>query len=446
MPLGNSSSLFSGGPTKPTDLRKSNIMTACHSGFLGIPIAVVTNPYSVMVQTVAEGEFDNMRVGVFNADTAPVAGVKVSISAGTTLGAANGTLGLANTGMPIGADTGFLSPTWGGQATGTLAASPQASTGISGANIGGTNCSLTFTDWIGCTSVPRADGTSGLPVYQVILTYPAGVNRTIAQMTAGTSVGWENEGSATVAPYNRPYRVMVSAIKDAVSNPAFMLVSNTFAARTYTDFPPIVVQYTLRNGYGKTFIIYGDSIYEGAGASIDKLGWPKEFQNLVSKPRDPVAICNLAVGGSGVNNWTNRIQATISNFSSVNIIAPSLSPNSLGAPILPNDIVLAKRYFGANRQKLDLVGSTMITSTVIPSNNAVKAYGASDSYRTAWNNYIRASGFTVADFDKVATSANVDANGQYFLNPEDTADGIHPSTVLYKKMANYFLNEVYKAL
>ncbi len=238
---------------------------------------------------------------------------------------------------------------------------------------------------------------------------------------------------------------MVASTRDAVANPAWMLVSNGNCAREYTAYPPVVIQYTLRNGVGKTLVVYGDSIQEGSGATVTKCGWPREWQKGVSTPSAPVSICNLAVAGSAMQasaslgGWYSRISATISSFSQVNVFVPAATPNNLSAPQVVADITLIRGYFAKLRQLVDSGSITMFTSTVIPTNYSVKAYGASDlTYRLPYNAKIVGSGFNVANFDAAITSPAVDVNGQFWLPAANTADGVHPSTVGYKLMAVAF--------
>lgn len=424
--------------------QKSNVLSFCMGGYLGAPVAVVANPYSFMFQTVLEADFDTVRFGILNADNAAVAGVKAAVGAGDTLNDTGSIkLGLNTSGQPNNGRANFLTMTFAGAGTGTLTASALDSTGATGANIGGCTCSVTWTDWMNCASVSRADGTSRLPVINGIITWPAGVNMTQMVMDGGT--GWDTEGDLSNAPYLRPYRVMAASTKDAVANPAWMLVSNGGCAREYTAYPPVIVQYTLRNGVGKTLVVFGDSIAEGSGATVAKCGWHREWQKSVSTPTAPVSICNLAVAGSSMQStaalggWYSRINALISSFGRVNVYVPSGTPNNLSAPQTAADITAMLPYFGKLRQLVDSETITLFTGTIIPTNYAVKAYGGSDiTYRVAWNTRMVSSTFNVADFDAEISSDAVDVNGQFWLPAANTADGIHPSTVGYQLMAPAF--------
>lgn len=410
---------------------KSNVITECISGFLAVPTAVGANPYSVMQQGVAPADWDTVEIGILNASASAVVGMKVLFGAGTTLGPANGPLGLV-AGKPIGG-LDFTAATWiGAYAGGTLPASAQAATDANGANYGGSECGIGWTEPIANPSLQRADGTSGLPVYQVILTYPAGAERSFVPLDGTTSVGWENEGSDTVAPFNRPVRIMVAATKDAVANPAWMMASNGGCVRSYTELPPILLRFTLRNGTGETLVLYTDSLGDGAGAKPQKCGWPREFQARASTKQNPVAICNLSVSGSGMASWAKRIKITYPSFSQVSVYSASLTPNNLpNGPITDATIQLARRDFAVVRKLLEKQGCLFFTSTIVASDYSVKAYGQTDVKRVAWNDEKRMGNWLLADFDK-ALSGPVDANGQATLPESD--DKIHPNQIGYFKM------------
>lgn len=417
---------------KPSRRPKSNVITECINGFLAAPVAVGSaNPYSVMLQAVAPTDWDSVQIGVMNASASAVVGLKVAFGAGTTLGAGNGTLGLV-AGQPIGG-LNFVAATWSGAyAGGTIPAAGSASTGGSGGNIGGSDCGIGWTDPINNPSLGRVDGTSGLPAYNVILTYPINVERTFIQMDGTTSIGWENEGSDTVAPFNRPHRVMVAATKDAVALPPWMMISNNACARSYTEFPPILVRFTMRSGLGETLVIYADSIGGGTGATIQNCGWPREFQARISTKVNPVAICCLAVAGSGFNDFNRRAKATFASFSQVSVYYPSLTPNSLSTPITAVSMQINRGSFSALRATVEKPGVLHFTSTCPPTDYSVKPYGPSDvTYRVAWNDEKRAGNFLLADFDK-ALAGPIDVNGQYTL--PDSEDKIHPTSVGYYKM------------
>lgn len=408
----------------------SNVLSWCLGGFLDVPADVVANPYSQMLQTVLECDFDSVRIGVLNAAASAVAGVKVAVSASSTLGSNTGSMGLdPATGQAYGSLFTFVAQTL------TLTAAPADSTGGTGVNIGGSNCSVTWTPWLSnAPSVPRADGTSELPAINVIVTWPVGGKRTFiagSVLQAATNLGDE------VLALNRPVRSMIASAKDASVNPAWMIASNGGCVRSTTEYAPIIIQYVPRNGKGRTLVVYGDSIHGGSGSSTMYQGWAREWQDSVSNKSNPISICQLAVAGSGQAGWTDRISATLGSMGKCVAFVPSLSPNNLSSPITASNIKVARYKWADQRRLVDAQNARLITSTVIPSNYSVKQYGTSDvTYRVAWNNELLTTYFEVVDFDFVASSETVDVNGQYSM--VSSADGIHPDTPLYKLMAGAF--------
>lgn len=434
---------------KKSTLVESNVLYEGLAGYLNVPVATGANPYSQMIQRVMPAEFDSVRIGVMNADNSVVAGVKVAVASGTTLGTGNtatsplptiaSSLGFNTTnGSPLGALLTWRTATWGGAATGTLPATSVAATGIGLANGGGTECTITWTDAILCPSAPRdpTDGLGVMPVLYVDLVWPAGVNRTTMNMETfvGSGVaagqGWEVEGNDLVAPYGYPIRVVTNPTQDMVATPGYNFVSG--AVREYKEWPPIVVEFTLRNGMGKTLLVFGDSLHEGAEIlDVIKCGWPAEMRRRVSTMTNPVAINIHAVGGTTMDDWVRRMNSVVSSYKRANVFVPRLSPNSLGGPISAVNISNARSAFGKCRALANVVGDSFITATCMPSNSTgsgAKNYGASwQTMVVPENNITRAGGFNYFDFDEViSTQPVMDANGQYYIKPGyQAASGIH---------------------
>ena len=193
----------------PSQLQESNFLyEGGPGGYFAAPVAVGANPYSELMQFTLPTDCDSAQVTLFNADSSPVTGVKVSIGYGSTLGAANGTMGLAANGLPIGG--AFTKCTQNGIATGALSAAGSVSTGPSGVNIGGSDCGFETFDLTFCPTVSRVDGNDrDKPVGYIIVTWPPGSKRTFLELDGSSSVGWQNEGSQSgrIAPYGHPHRV-----------------------------------------------------------------------------------------------------------------------------------------------------------------------------------------------------------------------------------------------
>lgn len=424
-------------------LRESNFLYDIVSGYLAAPVTVGANWYSELMQFPLPGDCDAMQITLLNADGSPVTGVKVSVGYGSTLGPANGTLGLAATGLPIGGS--FTKCTQNGNATGTLSAASAISTGPSGANIGGSACGYGTFDLTYCPTVPRVDGNDlDKPIAYISISWPPGSKRTFLEMDGTTSVGWQNEGSqsARIAPFGRPRRVMTAPNHDAQDNPAVYLPSNGLAARTHTQYPAAIIALSLRGGVGKTLVVFGDSLRAGTSADIQYCGMAAELQALISTPSSPMTVANLAVPGSDMSKFLLRVQSLASIFSQANVLVPSATVNALGSPIAQSDLNLMRRSFAGMRKLLDRPGILMLTDTCPATGTAWKQYGSSDSLRVASNEYYMASGFPCLPFAEALAGPMVTVltgpqagQTQQSMAPKYTIDEIHPISPGYRAAA-----------
>lgn len=429
---------------KPTSQRqKSNMVSEGAPVYLAAPVVVGANPYNELLQLTLPTDADAAEITILNADNMPVTGIKVSVGYGSTLGAATGTLGLASSGLPI--DGAFTACTQNGSSTGSLTAAGAVSTGPSGANIGGADCGSGTWDLTFCPTVARVDGNDrDKPVMYVSITWPIGSKRTFSEMDGTTSVGWQNEGSqaARVAPFGFPRRCMVVAnsAADVQSNPAFYLISNGQAARSHTQFPAVIIRFSVRGGLGETNVDYGDSLAAGTSADIQYCGRGAELRALLTTPKNPVGLVNLAVPGTDVTRWVSRVRTTIGLFARANVIVPCGSVNSLGSPITQTGMNLVRRDFAGIRKLLDRPGIFMVTATVPAAGVTWKQFGTSDSLRLASNTYYKASGFpclplaeAIAGPQAAVPSGPQAGQTQQTIAPIYTVDGLHPYSPGYRK-------------
>lgn len=433
---------------RPSKLEESNFLYEIPFSYLAVPVTVGENPYNELMQFTLPSDCDAAQVTLLNAANTAVSGVKVSVGYGSTLGAANGTLGLAASGLPIGG--AFTKCTQNGNATGTLSAAGAVSTGPGAANIGGSDCGYGTFDLTICPTVPRADGNDrDKPVMYLNITWPPGSKRTFVELDGTTSVGWQNEGSqaARIAPFGHPRRVMVvannpAANSDAQDNPALYLLSNNAAARSFTQFPAAIIAFSLRGGMGKTLVICADSIGANTGADIQYCGMAAELRALASTPSSPVAIANLSVAGSDITKWLMRVRSTSSIFVKANVLAPSGTVNSLGSPITQTSLNLVRRDFASIRKLWDRPGIFMLTSTVPPTGVTWRQYGFSDSLRIASNEYYMASGFPCLPLAEAIAGPLVTVPSgpqagqtQQSIASKFTVDDLHPNSAGYREQA-----------
>lgn len=398
--------------------KRSNILSKCVSGYLQAN-NTGGNPYTLHVETVLEAPFDLVRIGILNADTVPVVGVKASIAVASALGANNS----AATIDPVQYGGTWYDCQFAGATSGTA---PAATAGA-----GVPICGIVWTDWILAPSLARTDG-GVLPVIHVRTEVPGTAAKYTVAGAGASFSGYESEGNATTAPYRRPYRVRGQAVAGCTTKSAFTSTATLASASC-----GIIIQYALRNGFGSTLVVLGDSVYEGIGATIDRCGWAAIFQNAVSTPTNPVSICNLAVAGSGSPTFYTRLNAVASGLADTNavVLCPGGSVNSLSTPILNAHIMLARRDFAFQRQAAVANRMGFITSTINPRNPAAADYNSSDSLRVAHNDYLRSTDFPVFDFD-AALAGEVDGDGQVNFKAGLTTDNTHPSQAGHVAMAD----------
>lgn len=431
---------------KPTSQRqKSNMISEGAPVYLAAPVLVGANPYNELLQLTIPTDADAAEITILNADGSPVTGVKVMVGYGSTLGTATGTLGLAANGYPI--DGTFTVCKQNGSTTGTLAASAAVSTGSSGANIGGADCGSGTWDLTFCPTVARVDGNDrDKPVMYVSVTWPPGSKRTFSEMDGTTSVGWQNEGSQATrtAPFGFPRRCMVVANSpaDITTNPALYLASNGQAVRSHTQFPAVIVRFSARGVLGETNGDYGDSLAAATSADIQYCGRGAELRALLTSPKNPVGLVNLAVPGTDVAKWLLRVRSTIGLFTKANITVPWGSINSLGSPITQTDMNLIRRDFAGIRKLMDRPGIFFVTGTVPGAGVTWKQFGTSDLTRLAANAYYRASGFPCLPLAEAIAGPQVPVPSgpqagqtQQVIAPQYTQDEIHPKSPGYRKQA-----------
>lgn len=220
---------------------------------------------------------------------------------------------------------------------------------------------------------------------------------------------------------------------DAITTPS------SFTDTTNRSQSPIVgIQYIAR---GRVLTIMGcsDSIGNGRGTYIGEgYGMPAAdaLQTSLGVPIE-YADCSWAGQNSGNANGTGY------DFRALDILRGPLRPDLMFLAIgSPNDIssTITQALVDRMRYMRELVvteagerGVPLMLGAWMPSNNAVKAYGSTDSLRVAYNAECAAAYGTTAAarvaFADIATPMNgsTHASGQIEMNASYTSDGIHPS-------------------
>lgn len=230
----------------------------------------------------------------------------------------------------------------------------------------------------------------------------------------------------TSAPYGRILRFRKQAGLFGTVAAAGGFTSTVFAG----DIVPFAVQYVPRVRKGRCLGVAGNSIDEGAGATVANFGWAHELQARISTQETPVEICNLANGGDNSSGDALDAEGLLDIFEMTAFYSPAWNVNDVSTTITAS-IVANMRYFsGRVRAACERRGTRSLTGTGIPTNFAVKPFGATDSLRIAYNAELLAFlGDKCIPFAE-AMRGPVDANGQETMLV--TADNIHPPTAGFR--------------
>lgn len=232
-------------------------------------------------------------------------------------------------------------------------------------------------------------------------------------------------------PSGRIVRLLRRVGGFAVSNWSSMQASNSTVTNTGLG---LIVQYVAR-GRVVNLVGFGDSIADGRGTYIGEgFGQP--------------AAVSLSGGAEGVAyEWTNmgwagqstpQIRAHVTDAIASGMfsaggrfiaVLPAGSPNDISTTISATNITAMRGNIGRALQQLDANRVPAIVWTWLPTNTAIKACGATDALRTAYNGEVRgwaSRGSVIADFDSaIAGSAN--GTGQVQFASGTTTDNIHPN-------------------
>ena len=201
----------------------------------------------------------------------------------------------------------------------------------------------------------------------------------------------------------------------------------------------------------------GDSIMDGDQAAdnepIDENARFNNFlANLISKNGRQANVVNLGISGNQVTQSflgekpLERFDRDILSVSGLTHVIFLAGINDIGLPGLLNSMdipaleVTAGQIISEHKKiiaKIKQNGLVAIGGTLTPSGGfAAPAYfeDASNAKRQKINDWIRTSGSydSVVDFDKVLR----DPEKPHLMKSELTADGLHPNSAGYEKMAN----------
>jgi lysophospholipase L1-like esterase len=369
--------------------------------------------HTTRVFTTLECHTDRVRVGIINPLAVALTNVKVGFGSSDRLPANGVSFASGST-----ADGGI-------QSNGAIANSA-AFTVAAGTDVHAT--SVTWSPWVSINTINRVDG-SPRPALRIAIEIPAeNANRPANDVNGLDRTGWENEGSATVAPFGRPWKARVGAGLGVTTATAG--ASTTWA----DDGVPFILEYIPRSGSGVTETYFGDSLTEAAGASLPGCGWAQISQAALSTPENPIEICMLAAGATTSDQQCLRAEAVLPTLKSELVIASLTSPNNSAPPTFGETIAARLTFSRLQRIRwaaadvdaafVGLMGGPWLSSGSDPA-------GANEAYDTASIAVIEsmltrlyASNSPVLD-SYSALSGGRAASGQMTFLTGTTSDGLH---------------------
>lgn len=272
----------------------------------------------------------------------------------------------------------------------------------------------TLSDWIPISSIARTDsGTNPLLVVRAYMSATA----TLPVYGNGTD-DFTNWASRT------DRRMWAARYQDGDQATA----PTGFTSTTNRSQTPIVgVQYLAR-GQVITVAGVGDSITEGQGTYLGE-GFIFPAIESLSDSQTKYEYMNVGWSGQSMDRFTERaLDILESEIRPDVLVIPAASPNDIATTIAATDITA----FRSRRSRIVAAakefGVAPVVWTWLPTNTAVKNYGATDSLRTAYNTEVLAQAgrnLVVADTSTAVSGST--SGGQVQLSAGSQSDGIHPN-------------------
>lgn len=272
----------------------------------------------------------------------------------------------------------------------------------------------TATDWISISSVVRTDGG----------TKPLVAARAFMQTSANLPVYGDGVDNFTNWATRTDGRIWAARHQDGLA------VTSGFTDTTNRSQSPIVGFQYLARGRVITVAAVGDSITDGRGTYLGEGFILPALEELSDMSGTAYEYMNCGWSGQAMSTFAERaVDVLQAGIRPDVLVIPSASPNDTLTTITQSDI----DAFRARRNRIIAearkVGVPVVAWTWLPTNTAVRNYGASDALRVAYNNELMAmkgKGLFVADTSAVVSG--VTSSGQVQMAAGTQDDGIHPNT------------------
>lgn len=312
-----------------------------------------------------------------------------------------------------------------------------AGSGVWAATTPATDQSMAYiiTDWQPLSTPDRTDGGSGgLPAIRLWINGGA----RLCLMGNGGSDNYDAWSTRPVT--ERQHRIRRST---AGGNQT----ATAFTGALASSCPIIGFQYQAR-GRVYTIGLWDDSTGAGRDTYIGE-GWFMKLVELINSMHLGFKVETMQCSWSGAAEtvWQKNIKLAFAAGLVPDLVFYKVcSPNSISTTITDALLTLARQRFSL-RSADTLAGKSCKLGLVnfAPSNTAIKAYGATDTKRIAFNAALEATGIPVIDVSSVVSDV-VDGTGQMQIKAAYNLDNIHFKLVGEADIANKNVNKVINLL
>jgi hypothetical protein len=397
--------------------RRSNIMTVLpHQPMADAGTGATARTFHLL-QTM-EAHFDGVRIGFVN-NLATTQTISFAVASAN----APGLNADASTRDPTAAGGTWVAGTFAGAAT-AITNLPTVTTSAATRNAAP---GITWSDWIGLSSIDRLDG--GLPLLhlRMLVTPTSGNVPTSIVGTGGNT--FQDEIEAAYAA-GRLFRIREYA-GDALADKTLM----TSNLQTWT-LPVVIIQYLSRTE-GHSLLVLGDSITTAANLptwTTKSTQWPFILRNRLSRPDRPVELINAGWSSQSMPDFANRfVKMVADGIAPTLVVSAGYSPNTFTSITAVEE---ARWRAGLSRivAAARSIGAPVMPWGTLPSDPSIKPFGATDAKRVAWHNRL----LQHPNFVDVRTlvPVTIDGNGQEVPAAGYFSDGLHPTTMLAGLMAD----------
>jgi hypothetical protein len=354
-----------------------------------------TNLWTFANVFVAEADYDYVRVIYFNSDTSSHALTAVAVASSASLndrcnpvnasGTADNTLWVPAT-FNNGGAAADIANSASGSTRGVTC--PAGVVGSQGSN--GYQPSLTFTDWVPCSSLTPIDGTNFSYIF--VRTYFSASFSCLTPLPINT------------APYSGPAwdayangRIIRTPVLNVSGDNATTPGTATAISNSNIYDPVAGIQYMSRKR-GLSCLFLGDSLYQGYGTTSQQNDPFQIAAGLLSTKSFPITTAKGAYGGSQSYNFV------INGYA----MAKAMQPDVVFIKgESPNDSQGALATWNASLGRATAFCEWCTRQGIVPVLNTAQPWGytgTSEANRLAYNAAVRASGWLYVDNDTVLTN------------------------------------------